>query len=129
MRQVLRGSLILAAGLGLVALLAQPFIIALYGERYTASAGLFLALVLVVLFDLVTSSLFLVAVPLNKPRVLAAADWLRVLVVGVVGLALIPRMGAFGAIVARGASRVVGTGYTLWALRRAEKARRSEEQG
>lgn len=72
-----------------------------------------------VLFDLITSSLFLVAFPLNKGRVLAAADWLRVGVLGVVGWALIPALGGIGAVCARGAARVVGTVYTLAALRRA----------
>src|SRR5688500_11573389 len=37
--QVLKGSVVLAAGLGLFALLAQPLILLLYGEAYTASAG------------------------------------------------------------------------------------------
>jgi O-antigen/teichoic acid export membrane protein len=120
-RQVLRGSLSLAAGLGLVALLAQPLILLLYGESYAASAGLFLALMVVVLFDLITSSLFLIAFPLERPRILALADWLRVLVLVLVGWAAIPRLGAFGAVVARGASRVVGTTYALWALNRAAK--------
>ena len=117
-RRVLRGSLLLACGLGLVALASQPLILLLYGEQYVASAWLFLALTGVVLFDLVTSSLFLVALPLERPRVLAAADWLRVIVLGMVGWALIPRLGGFGAVLARGAARVVGTGYALWALAR-----------
>jgi O-antigen/teichoic acid export membrane protein len=115
--QVWRGSLVLAGVLGLVALAAQPLILLLYGENYRASAGLFLALMLVVLFDLVTSSLMLVAFPLEKPRVLAAADWLRVAVLAVAGWLLIPRLGGYGAVIARGASRVVGTAYALHALR------------
>ena len=117
--RVLRGSLVLAAMLGGVAIAAQPLIHLLYGEEYTASAGLFLALMLVVLFDLVTSSLFLIAFPLNKPRILAAADWLRVGVLGAVGWILIPVLGGLGAVCARGAARVAGTVYSLIALRRA----------
>jgi O-antigen/teichoic acid export membrane protein len=117
--QVWRGSLVLAGVLGVVALSAQPLILLLYGESYRASAGLFLALMLVVLFDLVTSSLMLLAFPLERPRVLAAADWLRVAVLGLAGWFLIPRLGGYGAVVARGASRVVGTAYALLALRSA----------
>ena len=60
-RRVGLGSLGLAAGLGVIALLAQPLIAFFYGDRYLPSAGLFLALLPVVLFDLVTSSLFLIA--------------------------------------------------------------------
>jgi len=127
-RQVLKGSLLLAVTLGLVAFVAQPFIRLLYGDEYTASAGLFLALMLVVLFDLITSSLFLVAFPLNKSRVLAAADWLRVGVLGVVGWALIPALGGIGAVCARGAARVVGTVYTLVALRRATMSASGDDE-
>jgi hypothetical protein len=54
---------------------------------------------------------------MNRPRVLAAADWLRVVVLGAVGWWLIPRLGGYGAVIARGASRVVGTAYALAALR------------
>jgi O-antigen/teichoic acid export membrane protein len=117
--RVLRGSLLLALGLALVALLAQPLIIFFYGERYTDSAGLFLALLAVVLLDLVTSSLFLVAFPLNRPRVLALADWLRVGVLGAAGWLLIPLYSGLGAAAARFLSRLAGAIYTLLALRRA----------
>jgi O-antigen/teichoic acid export membrane protein len=126
-RQVLRGALILAAGLGAVALLAQPLIALLYGARYAGTGGLFLALLVVVLFDLVTSSLFLVAFPLNRPRVLAASDWLRVAVLGGVGWLLIPGYGGFGAAAARLGSRVAGAAYTWWALRRAVRAAESPD--
>ncbi len=121
-RRVLRGSLVLAGGLAVAAFVAQPLIALVYGDRYAASAGLFGALVAVVLFDLITSSLFLVAFPLNKPRVLALSDWLRVGVLGAAGVGLIPTLGALGAVIARFLSRVVGAGYTFWALRRALRA-------
>ena len=121
-RRVLAGTLLLAGLLGLFALLAQPAITLLYGERYTAAAGLFLALLGIVLFDLVTSSLILLAFPLNRPRVLAAAEWLRVGVLGVAGGLLIPDFGGFGAAIARFLSRVGGTAWTLYAVRRALKA-------
>jgi O-antigen/teichoic acid export membrane protein len=117
-RRVLGGSLLLAGFVGVVALLAQPLIALLYGERYEASAGLFLALVVVVLFDLVTSSLFLVALPLNRPRVLAVSDWLRVLALGLAGWLLIPAHSGYGAVASRLISRVAGAAYTLLALRR-----------
>jgi O-antigen/teichoic acid export membrane protein len=127
-RRVLRGSLLLAGGLAGAALVAQPLIALVYGERYAASAGLFGALIIVVLFDLITSSLFLVAFPLNKPRVLAVADWLRVGVLGVAGMLLIPALAGLGAVVARLLARVVGAGYTFWALRRALQAAPDEPE-
>jgi O-antigen/teichoic acid export membrane protein len=118
-RQVALGSGGLAVGLGVLAVIAQPIIIWLYGERYEDSAGLFLALLVVVLFDLATSSLFLLVFPLNRPRLLAAADWLRVAVFGLAGFLLIPIYGAFGAVAARFLARVTGTALTLLNLRKA----------
>jgi O-antigen/teichoic acid export membrane protein len=125
-KRVLKGSLPLAGVLGAVALIAQPAIAFLYGEQYAAAGPLFMALLVVVLFDLVTSSLFLIAFPLNKPRILAIADWLRVVVLGLAGWALIPTYGGFGAVMARLLARVTGTTAALLALRRAvdEEAKR-----
>jgi O-antigen/teichoic acid export membrane protein len=115
-RRVVTGSLALAVMLGVAALLAQPIIALLYGEQYEGAIGLFFALLIIVLFDLVTSSLFLVAFPLNKPNVLAVADWLRVVVLFTSGWLLIPIYSAFGAVVARGLARVTGTTAALLAL-------------
>lgn len=126
-RRVLRGSLLLALLLGAAALLAQPLIALLYGERYAASAGLFLVLMLVVLFDLVTGSIFLVAFPLNRPRVLALSDWLRVGVLGAAGWLLIPPYSGYGAAAARFLSRLVGAAYTLLALLRGVNSLEDEE--
>jgi O-antigen/teichoic acid export membrane protein len=117
-RRVALGSLALAGALALAAVVAQPVIVLLYGDRYVASAGLFFALLGVVLFDLATSSLFLLVFPLNRPRLLAAADWLRVVVLGTSGWFLIPLYGAFGAVIARFLARVIGTTVVLANLRR-----------
>jgi O-antigen/teichoic acid export membrane protein len=118
-RQVGFFSLVLAAALGVAAVVIQPAIVFLYGERYVASAGLFFALMVVVLFDLATSSLFLLVFPLNKPKLLAAADWLRVAVMAIFGSALIPLYGALGAVIARLLARVTGTALALRGLRQA----------
>jgi O-antigen/teichoic acid export membrane protein len=124
-------SLLMALFLGGVVLIAQPVITFLYGERYVASAGLFMALTAVVLFDLVTSSLFLLALPLNKPRVLAVGDWLRVGIMGTSAWLLIPSYGGYGAVAARLLARVLGSVYTLLALRGSAKdeALRTEDEG
>jgi O-antigen/teichoic acid export membrane protein len=117
-KRVAGGSLALAGALAVAAVVAQPVIVLLYGDRYVASAGLFFALLGVVLFDLATSSLFLLVFPLNRPRLLAAADWLRVLVLGTAGWLLIPLYGAFGAVAARFLARVIGSTLVLLNLRR-----------
>jgi O-antigen/teichoic acid export membrane protein len=121
-RRVLGGSLALAVMLGVAVLAAQPLVELLYGESYRASAGLFMVLLGVVLFDLVTSSLFLVALPLEKPQVLGVAEWLRVATIGVAGWLLVPLAGGWGAALARLLSRIVGAIYTFAGLRRAMNA-------
>lgn len=108
-RSVIAISGILACGLGVVALLAQPLIVLMYGERYAESARLFLVLLLAVLLELVTGSVFLVAFPLNKPRTLAVADWLRVTVLLGCSWLLVPSLGGVGAAIARLLSRATGT--------------------
>ena len=120
-RRVLGGSLLLAGLLVGAIFLAQPLIELLYGESYRAAAGLFMVLLCVVLFDLVTSSVFLVALPLEKPRVLAVAEWLRVGTILAAGWLLIPLYAGLGAALARLLSRVSGAAYTFLALRGAMK--------
>jgi O-antigen/teichoic acid export membrane protein len=121
-RRALGGSLSLALVLGASVFLAQPLIELLYGESYRASAGLFVVLLAVVLFDLATSSLFLVALPLERPQILAVAEWLRVASIVAAGWLLIPRYAAWGAALSRLLSRIVGAAYNLVALRRAVNA-------
>ena len=118
-RQVLTGAMLLAVALGAAALLAQPAIAWVYGARYADAAPLFLVLLAIVLFDLATGSLVLLIFPLNRPRALAATEWLRVAVLGGAGVLLIPIWGAWGAVAARGLARVTGTAGLLSALRRA----------
>lgn len=117
-KRTLLASLMLALLLGFIVLSAQPLITFLYGERYMAAAGLFMALTPVVLFDLVTSSLFLLALPLKRPVILAVGDWLRVGLMGMAGWLLIPPYGGYGAAAARFLARVIGAIYTFLALRR-----------
>lgn len=114
---VLGGTWRVAVVLGIAVVAAQPVIGLLYGTEYAAVAPLFLALLVVVLFDLITSSLLLLAFPLEKPRVLAITDWVRVAVLGIAGWVLIPMFGGFGAAGARLMARVTGTTLALTALR------------
>jgi O-antigen/teichoic acid export membrane protein len=102
-----------------VALVAQPFIVLLYGPAYAESAGLFLVLSVVVVLDLVVTPLLLAAFPLNKPRILAAVEWIRVGVIVGTGWALVGALGTLGAALARILSRIVSAVYIAFAFRRA----------
>lgn len=96
--------------------LAAPLITTLYGPAFIGAVPLFRALLLIVIFDILTMPLLLLAFPLNRPRLLAAADALRAGTLALVALALIPALGAWGAVAARAAARVAGAALILGAL-------------
>jgi O-antigen/teichoic acid export membrane protein len=68
------------------------------------------------MFDVLLTPLLLLPLAYRQPRLLAAADGLRVVTLVLVGLALIPIFGALGAIAARFAARVAGAVLVLGAL-------------
>jgi O-antigen/teichoic acid export membrane protein len=119
MRRTFAVTSLLAGGVALVALVVQPFIVLLYGPAYAESAGLFLVLSVVVVLDLVVTPLLLAAFPLNKPRILAAVEWIRVGVIVGTGWALVGALGTLGAALARILSRIVSAVYIAFAFRRA----------
>lgn len=94
-------SLLLVGLMVLAVPLARPFILLVYGQAYAASVNLFYALLLVVLLDLIVSPLILLALPLDRPRLLALADAVQVVALIVVGVVAVPRFGAYGIILAR----------------------------
>ena len=115
-RRSLRRSAVVGAIVLPLFWLAAPFIGFFYGAAYLPSAGAFSLLLGVVIFDIFTLPLTLLAFPLNEPRLLAAADAVRVLVLVAVGAWLIPIYGANGAALARLCARVVGAGLVLAVL-------------
>lgn len=121
-----KASALLTVSLALVAILAQPFILLLYGERYIAASSIFLVLLLVLLSDLFTTSLSLIAFPLNRPYILAVIEWLRVVTITVVCGPLIAGFGAMGAAFSRVLSRLVSATYMGAWLRRAVRSVETE---
>ena len=119
-RGLARSSLISLALLVLIPM-AGPLITTLYGVEYFAAVPLFRALLLVVIFDVMTTPLLLLAFPMNRPRLLAVADALRAVTLAVVAMALIPPLGAWGAVLAKAAAKVAGAALIiviLWRSRR-----------
>jgi O-antigen/teichoic acid export membrane protein len=98
--------------------IAAPFIAFFYGVDFAQSVGLFQAMLGVAIFDVWTTPLLLLAFPADRPRLLAAADTVRVGVLVLAGRALIPTIGPRGAVIARLASKVGGAALVLLALRR-----------
>ncbi|MFZ0546301.1 MAG: oligosaccharide flippase family protein [Candidatus Promineifilaceae bacterium] len=108
LRRSLARSGVIALGLLLLIPLARPFIVTFYGPDYAPAVPLFQLLIGMVLLDLFTLPVILLAFPLNQPRLLAAADGLRMVVLFGGALLLIPIFGPGGAAAAKIVAKVAG---------------------
>jgi O-antigen/teichoic acid export membrane protein len=108
LRRSLLRSGVIALGLLLLIPLARPFILTFYGPDYAPAVPLFQLLIGMVLFDVFTMPLILLAFPLNQPRLLAAADGLRAAVLFALALLLIPVLGPQGAVAAQITAKIAG---------------------
>ena len=106
LRRSLRRSLVVGVFLLALLPLARPFILLVYGSGFAPSVRVFYLLMAVVVFDLLTAPMLLLAYPLGLPRFIAAADATRIVVLIAVGAVLIPAWGMYGAAL----SRLVSTG-------------------
>ncbi|MFQ5752311.1 MAG: flippase [bacterium] len=90
----------------------KPLIILFYGHEYAASVPVLYILILVVLFDLVTTPIILLAFPMNQSKLLAASDVLRVVVLIISSLFLIPKFGIIGAAWSKLMAKIAGATLT-----------------
>jgi O-antigen/teichoic acid export membrane protein len=117
-KRTLGRSLLLAASLLLTLPLVRPFILLVYGQAYEASVNVFYALMAVVVLDLLASPLALLALPMDRPRLLALAAGLRVLLLVAVGTAAVPIWGVYGIVLARLVAKIGGSAVTLLPIAR-----------
>jgi O-antigen/teichoic acid export membrane protein len=119
-RGYIRQNLLRSAALSLLLIpllpLAPLLVGLIYGPAFTPAAGLFQVLLGVAIFDIWVTPLLLLAYPANRPRLLAAADALRVGALLLSGTLLIPTLGLPGAALARLCARVAGAVLILLAL-------------
>jgi O-antigen/teichoic acid export membrane protein len=116
-RNLLRSTLVAVLLLPLL-LLARPFILLVYGIAYAPSIPIFYALMVIVLFDLLTLPILILAFPMDIPHLIVLADAVSLAILLLVGNGLIPAWGVYGAIVAKlaakmGGALVLGTTITL----------------
>jgi O-antigen/teichoic acid export membrane protein len=116
-RGLIRSGLISLVLLVLIPM-AGPLIQLAYGGAFLGSIGLFQGLLGVAIFDICAMPLLLLAFPAGRFRLLAIADAARLITLVVSASWMIPLLGAQGAVLARLASRVLGAGLVLLALRR-----------
>jgi O-antigen/teichoic acid export membrane protein len=103
-------------GLLLLIPLAEPLIVLLYGADF-APAAVFLRLLLgVAIVDVLLTPFLLLPLAYRQPRLLAAADAARAVTLVLFAVALIPSIGAYGAVAARLAARIAGAVLVAVAL-------------
>jgi O-antigen/teichoic acid export membrane protein len=119
-REYLRRGALRSALISLVLLLAmplaRPLIPFIFGANYTASVSLFLALLGVAILDLFAAPVLLLAFTVERPRLIAAADAVRLVALLVTALLLVPVFGAYGLVFAKMAASLAGLALTVMAL-------------
>ena len=112
-RRALSRSLLLALLFVPALPFVRPFIVTVYGQPFAEAANVFFALMAVILLDLLASPLVLLALPLNRPRLLALSDGVQVVLLFAVGAWAVPHWGVYGIVVARFVAKAVGMAVTL----------------
>ncbi len=130
-RDYVRRGLIRSAVLSLMLVpllvLARPFILLVYGPAFSSAVPLFQLFLPVIALELLIMPMMLLAVPLEVPQWLAAAGWLRVAIVALVGWWLVPLWGPAGAIAARAVAVAAGGGLVAAVLVRIGSRRQLPE--
>ncbi len=106
----------ITAGILLWVLIAKPFIVILFGEKYLNSVGYFQALALSAIpFLFTTPSITAIIYALRKPIYIGAFSVFQVTAVFGLNAFFIPRIGAYGPAVALGVTNLIAAIYS-WAI-------------
>ena len=100
----------------------------LYGQQYAAAVPLLQLLLGVVIFDVMATPIVLLPLAYGRAHQMALADGLRAVVLAGVALALVPVIGAVGAVAARFASRLSGALLIVWLLGKGPAAQVQHEE-
>lgn len=117
-RSLLRSGLLVLAMLVLLPL-ARPFILLVYGSEYEPAVGVFYALMSVVIFNIFTIPIQLLAFPLDIPQRIVLSDVVGLAVFLLALVALVPAWGLYGAVAARLAANIAGFLVIALAIARA----------
>jgi O-antigen/teichoic acid export membrane protein len=122
LRRGLLRSAAICLGLLLLIPVAEPLIVLLYGAEFAPAATFLRLLIGVAILDVLLTPFLLLPLAYRQPRLLAAADAARAITLVLVCVALIPSIGAYGAVAARLAARIAGAvlvGVALFSGRQA----------
>ncbi|MCI0576682.1 MAG: oligosaccharide flippase family protein [Chloroflexi bacterium] len=98
--------------------LSRPFILLFYGPAYALAVPLFQLLLGIVIFDVLTLPLLMLAYPLEQPRVLAMAEAARLAVMAALAAWLLPAYGPVGVVAAKLIAKAVGVSFVVALLLR-----------
>ena len=96
--------------------LARPLIPFIFGSNYAASVSVFLALLGIAIFDLFAAPVLLLAFTVERPKLIAAADGVRLIALLATALLLVPMLGVYGLVFAKLAASLAGFVLTVVAL-------------
>ncbi len=115
-------SLTISAGLLLLIPLAPYVVVLVYGDAFAQSATFLQLLLGIAILDVLLTPFLLLPLAFRRPKLLAAADAARAIVLVGVALGFVPAYGAFGAILARLAARIGGAAVVQGGLLSARPA-------
>jgi O-antigen/teichoic acid export membrane protein len=111
-RDHVRRSLLRSGLLSLVILLllplARPFILLVYGNEYAPAVGVFYALMSIVIFNMFTIPIQLLAFPLDIPQRIVLSDLVGLIILLLGLVVFVPAWGLYGAVAAKLAANVAG---------------------
>jgi O-antigen/teichoic acid export membrane protein len=93
-------ALLMVAGIGILALIADPIILVLFGEQYAAASALLRVVCIGLALNVIGHPFSAVLFSQNRPQVFPVGSTIAILVFGVANAVLIPAMGVMGAAVA-----------------------------
>jgi O-antigen/teichoic acid export membrane protein len=111
-------SAIVALGFVAMVPIVGPFVGLVYGSTYAASVTLIKWLMVIAAFEIAVAPLMVLVYPLDKPRLAAQADGLRIGVLVALGVLLTPMIGPIGLVIARLFASVSGAGFVIVQLLR-----------
>jgi len=118
LRHGLPRSAIIALGFVAMVPIVGPFVGLVYGSTYAASVTLIKWLMVIAAFEIAVAPLLVLVYPLDKPRLAAQADGLRIGVLVALGVLLTPVIGPIGLVIARLFASVSGAGFVIVQLLR-----------
>lgn len=101
-----------------ILLFSEPIIHLVFGDKFSASIGVFRLIFPAYLFNLATMGMALVFFAVNKPKIITLVNYTQLLLLILVDVVLIPKIGMYGAATGFLVAQFVGAIMIIWLSRR-----------